>query len=282
MIRNEQCDVIIIGAGISGLVCGCYLAKAGMKVLVLEHHTKPGGYCTSFRRRDFLFDAAAHSFGSYREGGNFREIIADLSLDKRIVITRFDPSDIVRTPDFEISFWNDTQRTVADLVRLFPEEQHNIQKYYDYYTPQSSVNQFANVKLIDKTFSSFLQSFFHNTKLLNALAFPVFGNGGLPPSVISAFTGTKIYYEFMIDGGYYPEGGIQQLPDALSSYIQEKGGKVFYRKLVQKILCKNETVIGVEVETGETYLSKYVVSACDITQTAKTFLKKEKAGNVLR
>jgi len=279
---NEQYDVIIIGAGISGLVCGCYLAKAGMKVLVLEYHTKPGGYCSSFKRRDFLFDAAAHSFGSYREGGNFRKILEDISLDKRIMITRFDPSDIVCTPDFEISFWNDTQRTVADLARLFPAEEHNIRKYFDYYSPQSSVNQFANMKMIGKTFSSFLGSYFYDSRLLNALTFPVFGNGGLPPSMLSAFTGTKIFYEFMIDGGYYPEGGIQQLPDALSSYIQEHGGKVFYRKCVQKILCKNETVTGVEVETGETYLSKYVVSACDITQTAKTFLKKEKAGNVLR
>lgn len=27
-------DAIIIGAGIGGLVCGCYLAKAGIKVLI--------------------------------------------------------------------------------------------------------------------------------------------------------------------------------------------------------------------------------------------------------
>lgn len=54
-------DAVIIGAGIGGLVCGCYLAKAGMKVLIAEHHHKPGGYCTSFKRRGFTFDAAAHS-----------------------------------------------------------------------------------------------------------------------------------------------------------------------------------------------------------------------------
>src|SRR3990172_12590243 len=93
-------DAIIIGAGISGLVCGCYLAKAGMKVLVVEQHDKPGGYCTSFRRHGFIFDAAAHSFGSYREGGNFRQIVADLGLDKLIKIARFNPSDLIIAPDF--------------------------------------------------------------------------------------------------------------------------------------------------------------------------------------
>ena len=58
-----------------------YLAKAGMKVLLIEQHDKPGGYCTSFKRRGFTFDAAAHSFGSYREGGNFRKIIHELGVD---------------------------------------------------------------------------------------------------------------------------------------------------------------------------------------------------------
>ena len=83
-------DVIIIGAGIGGLVCGCYLAKAGMKVLIAEQHYKPGGYCTSFKRKSFTFDAAAHSFGGYRYDGNMNEILRGLDLHKRITIKRYD------------------------------------------------------------------------------------------------------------------------------------------------------------------------------------------------
>ena len=45
-LKKDQYDVIIIGAGIGGLVCGCYLAKAGLKVLIVEQHNKAGGYCT--------------------------------------------------------------------------------------------------------------------------------------------------------------------------------------------------------------------------------------------
>ena len=39
----KQYDVVIIGAGHNGLVCACYLAKAGKKVLVLERRELPGG-----------------------------------------------------------------------------------------------------------------------------------------------------------------------------------------------------------------------------------------------
>ena len=33
---DTKFDFVIIGAGISGLICGCYLAKSGFKVLIVE------------------------------------------------------------------------------------------------------------------------------------------------------------------------------------------------------------------------------------------------------
>ncbi len=40
-------DVIVVGAGHNGLICACYLAKAGRKVLVLERREIVGGaVCT--------------------------------------------------------------------------------------------------------------------------------------------------------------------------------------------------------------------------------------------
>lgn len=95
---SEEYDAIIIGAGIGGLVCGCYLAKAGMKVLICEQHHKPGGYCTSFKRKGFTFDAAAHCFGSYRKDGFVRRIFNDIGINEKVKILRYNPSDIVITP----------------------------------------------------------------------------------------------------------------------------------------------------------------------------------------
>ncbi len=142
-------DVVIIGAGIGGLVCGCYLARAGMKVLIIEQHDKPGGYCSSFKRRGFLFDAAAHSFGSYREGGNFRNILTELGMNARLNIRRFNPSDIVISPDHKITFWNDIEKTKTDLLTSFPEETTAIKNFFDYFNPKISSNRFEVIKLKD-------------------------------------------------------------------------------------------------------------------------------------
>lgn len=40
---STQYDAIVVGAGHNGLTCACYLAKAGLKVLVLERYCDIGG-----------------------------------------------------------------------------------------------------------------------------------------------------------------------------------------------------------------------------------------------
>src|SRR4030042_4984628 len=87
-LKFDKYDVVIIGAGIAGLVCGCYLAKTGIKTLIVEKNAKPGGYCTSFTRAGFHFDACAHSLGSCREGGNIITMLKELEIDGKIKLKR--------------------------------------------------------------------------------------------------------------------------------------------------------------------------------------------------
>ena len=77
---GNEYDVIVIGAGIGGLVCAALLAKGGLKTLVLEQHHLPGGYCTSFKRKEFAFDAAVHFVEGAGENGQFLEILKELGV----------------------------------------------------------------------------------------------------------------------------------------------------------------------------------------------------------
>ena len=45
-------DAIIIGAGHNGLICACYLARAGLKVLVLEQYHAVGGMTVTEEERN--------------------------------------------------------------------------------------------------------------------------------------------------------------------------------------------------------------------------------------
>ncbi len=64
---DQHVDVIVVGAGMGGLSAAALLARQNYKVLVVEHHDRPGGNCmTSWVRkprdrnriaRRFVFDA---------------------------------------------------------------------------------------------------------------------------------------------------------------------------------------------------------------------------------
>lgn len=266
-------DAIIIGAGIGGLVCGCYLAKAGMKVLICEQHYKPGGYCTSFKRKGFTFDAAAHSFGAYRESGIVRKVFTELEINKKIKIIRFNPSDIFITPDYKITLWNDLDKTIEEFQRAFPEETDNIKEFF-YFLTNPDTNFFARMR--SWTFKNLLDKYFSNEKLKAIISFPLLGNGGLPSSQMSAFIGAKLYSEFLLDGGYYPEGGMQALPDALCERFKELGGELRLSCLVKKIKVKDNKIVGAVLEKGGFIPSKIVISDCDARQTFFKLIGKKK------
>lgn len=264
-------DAIIIGAGISGLVCGCYLAKAGMKVLIAEQHYKPGGYCTSFKRNGFTFDAAAHSFGGYKHGV-LGKVFNELEIEKKVKFLRFDPLNVIITPDYKFSFWADLDRTIKEFQKAFPEESNNIKNFF-YFLCNPDPNSFF--RLNNLTFKNLLDQYFNNDKLKAIISFPVYVNGGLSPSLLSAFLAKKIYEEFIFDGGYYPEGSMQALSDALVQKFKEFGGDLRLSCFVKKIKVKDSKVTGVVIEKGDFIPSNYVISNCDAIQTFFNLLGKK-------
>ena len=48
-------DIIVIGAGLSGLTAAALLAKKGFGVTVVDAQFKPGGSCGIFKRKDVIF-----------------------------------------------------------------------------------------------------------------------------------------------------------------------------------------------------------------------------------
>jgi phytoene dehydrogenase-like protein len=257
-------DAVIIGAGVSGLVCGNYLAKAGMKVLIAEQHHQPGGYCTSFVRKGITFDAAAHSFGGFRENGIIRKVFNDFHLSRKVTVSRYDPTDIIISPDHTVSLWADFEQTIKDLKSSFPGEQENFRKFAGFlFNPDPK----SFTAMRRWTFKDLLDRYFQDDKLKSVLSFPVFGNGALPPSRMSAFIGAKIFTEFLLDGGYYPEGGMQALSNALAENFQNAGGELLLSSPVRKILVKNGGTTGIVLKDNTEISACSVVSNCDARQT---------------
>ncbi|MDD5617936.1 MAG: NAD(P)/FAD-dependent oxidoreductase [Candidatus Omnitrophica bacterium] len=272
-------DVIIIGAGIGGLVCGCYLAKAGLKTLIVEKNTKVGGYCISFTAKDFTFDSCVHSLGSCGKEGIINNILKELEIYDRIKIIRANPSDIVVSPDFKFSFWNSLDKTIKELQDLFPKEAIKIRDFFVYL---NNANGRLLTELRSKTFKYVLDNHFSDNKLKSLLSIFILGNMGLPASQISAFTAIKFYKQFMIDGGYYPDKGMQAFSDIFAIRFKEFEGKLLLSKMVKSIKVNaNKEAEGVILDNGNFLSSRYVISDCDAIQTFVAMIGEKVLGKSL-
>ncbi|MBM9467342.1 protoporphyrinogen oxidase [Nakamurella leprariae] len=76
-------DVAVVGGGISGLLSGWDLARAGLRVVVLERSDHPGGAVSSHVLAGLTLDAGADSFATARPA--VRELIDELGMGDRVV-----------------------------------------------------------------------------------------------------------------------------------------------------------------------------------------------------
>lgn len=265
---KDRYDVIIIGAGIGGLVCGCYLAKSGAKVLIIEQHDKPGGYCTSFKRKGYAFDVGVHYLGAGRSGGELGNIFNELSIYKRLVLRRIDPCDKVILPEHSFRIRSDHKESIEEIKRAFYYENNAIDDFFNFITTKDFYKLYSICKNI--TFKELLDQYFSNYKLKSALSV-LLGNIGLPASKVAAISAAALYREFILDPGYYPEGGMQAFADALAEIFQEYGGAIVYNERVNKIVTENYRVARVNIEDNS-FETRYVVSNADATETFEELL----------
>jgi oxygen-dependent protoporphyrinogen oxidase len=73
---------LVVGAGISGLVCAYALRKAGIDAQVIEASPRPGGLIRSEKRDGFLLELGPQSFSSTSQ---LRELFRDLGIENELV-----------------------------------------------------------------------------------------------------------------------------------------------------------------------------------------------------
>lgn len=294
-MSDEQFDVVVIGAGLGGLSAGGYLAKAGKRVLVLEHHTVPGGYAHEFRRGRYRFEVALHALDGVGPGGWAHPILRDLGVLDRVTFRRLDPLYTVQFPQHLISAHADVFEYEAELVRQFPAEAQGIRSLIDamlraYWDVQRFIKDGelgrrppmaqipatypAMLGAMGMSWGDFMQSHISDPQL-QAVLTTLWGYFGLPPGELSAAVFIFAWASYHLFGAYYPEGGSQAMSRALEQFIREHGGDVRYRQTVNGIEIVNGRAVAVTTEAGLRVTTTAVVSNANPQDTLLRFVGAE-------
>lgn len=267
--RYPYYDAIVIGAGIAGLVCGTFLAKSGKRILIVEQHSIPGGYCTSFKRKGFHFDAAVHHIGGCGKWSVVGRCLRTLGIDMDFY--PLDPMDHLIFPTFDIEIPADLDVYIANLQTRYPSEKNAIKNFFQDYiklyraTFHNEKSQIID-KYKDKTYGEMLDIFFNNNELKMALS-GQWGYIGLPPTQASAIAMCQMMVNYLKDGAYFPAGGTQEFANAIFKKFIDFGGHVMLSSEAIKILLDGNAVKGVILREGKEIPSDLIVSNIDARRT---------------
>ncbi|MGB6606367.1 MAG: NAD(P)-binding protein, partial [Atribacterota bacterium] len=123
--------IIIIGGGIAGLSAGVFGQKYGFETEIFEMHTIPGGQCTAWKRKGYMFDyCIGWLLGS--SSGSMNTLWKQLgALSEDIPI--IDPEVFIRNVDNEgqeFLIYKDIQKWKAYLKSISPEDEEAISRMF--------------------------------------------------------------------------------------------------------------------------------------------------------
>ena len=295
---EDSHHVVVVGAGISGLSAAALLASRGCKVLVVEAHDRPGGYCTSWTRRvrdrdgvrqRFLFDAGVQDISGLAPNRPLRRLLTTLGVEDRLnwvrVFHRYVQDGLC------LDFPKDPAELTEFLCSHFPDDAPGIKKFL---AEIAFVYRYLHASLLENagsissngaaaatesllalhdqaarwmhcSYAEMLDTFISSLRLKHLLTTVAEYITDQPECLTVSDMAPLFSYYF--EGGFYPAGGSQRLANLLRAVIEEKGGKVRLRTRVTRLLIEDERVVGVVTADGAEYRAQLVIANGDVSAT---------------
>lgn len=271
--------VVIVGAGPGGLAAAMLLARAGVKVTVVEKHGRVGGRTATMEQDGYKFDIGPTFFLYPRV---LKEIFAacGYDLDAEVPMKRLDPQyrlvfgaggELLATPDVArmeqaiaalsphdaVEFHKFLTRNRAKLAGFEPFLQSPFESWRDLLQP-------GMLKLLPllKPWLSLdgdLRAHFTDERIRLGFSFQSKYLGMSPfrcPSLFSILS--FLEYEH---GVFHPTGGCGAVTAAMARIATEMGVEIALEEPVQEVLVENGSAVGVRTAKRRLQADSVVVNA---------------------
>jgi phytoene dehydrogenase-like protein len=288
-------DAIVIGAGHNGLVCACYLAKAGHKVLVLERRPVVGGAVVT----EEIWPGYKIDLGSSVHLMIHRTpIVADLELEKYgLEYLPMDPWAAMPLPGGRaICFHRDLEQTCASIAQMSKRDADAYRSFitrwgpvargvfkafqepptmasfgrHVIFAPSPGENSVDALRMILSGYGRLIHETFETTEMRAAMGWLAAQSG---PAPTEPGTGpfAAWYAAVHESGAARAKGGSGMLTVALRGALEALGGTVLTDARVERILVENGKAVGVASD-GQSYQARAVISACHVLTTFQNLL----------
>jgi all-trans-retinol 13,14-reductase len=264
-------DVIIIGGGLGGLLCGQVLSKEGFNVCVIEKNRKPGGSLQTFGRKGCVFNTGLNYTESLDNGQVLNQYFRYFGLMDNVAFRRLDADGFERISfnDRQYRFAMGQPDFVETLAAAFPGERAGLEEYAGkmsdvcmaiplYSLREEQLSLIGNPDLSTGA-ADYISSVIGSPRLRNILAgnnLLYAGNEQKTPLFIHAL----INHSF-IESAWRVVDGSHQIVNRLIDNIKSAGGTVMLGSKAVKLTGDRNSIDGVELQNGDYIEGKQFIAA---------------------
>jgi len=266
----ENYDVIIIGAGLSGLAAGIRLAHFDKKVCIVEKHIEVGGLNSFYVRKGRTFDVGLHAMTNYAPKGARRTPLGKLLKQLRFKHEDFQlcPQTMsqIRFPEKSLNFTNDFEFLKQEVAEQFPDQIDGFLRLVQ------KIETFDELSLTGDTKTQaldVLQSFISDRLLIDMLCCPIMYYGNAREKDMDFYQFVIMFKSIFMEGFAKPRKGMHFLLSLLVDKYKNLGGELRLGAEVESIDADLGKVRSVTLKDGDCLKAKTVISSMGTVETLR-------------
>ncbi len=298
-------DAIVIGAGHNGLTCGAYLAKAGLRVLVLERRGTAGGSAST----ESVFPGFRVDTGGMDAGLFLPQIVTDLNLED-YGLRWIEPAALLFAPQPDggaLTLWRDPKRSIDEIARFSQEDARRYPDFLRLISRFSSIlgdmkvltpptlpeirsgellpwlgtalkikrlgdqDMMEFLRALPMPVDDYLSEWFECEALKAAIGAGAVTGTFLGPK--SSGTMLSLLYQGVHAGkmafrsSRFVKGGMGCLSEYLAEAARQRGAKILVDTGVRSVLIEEGRAVGIELDSGDQVRARCVISSADPVHT---------------
>lgn len=267
IVEGDHFDVVIIGAGMSGLAAGIRLVLFGKKVLILERHNAIGGLNSFYSIGGRKYDVGLHAMTNYAidiKGSPLMKIFRQL----RIHPDEFDLSPQRRSKivynGASLFFDNNINYLRSEIEREFPEELDGFNRLCEVVE-----REFGVLSIDGWNVSAFqrLGQYIKNPILRNLIILPPLFYGSAWENDMGWNQFVVLFKSIFLEGLARPYEGIRVVLRVLKEKYKSLGGLRKMKCGVKEIRVVGERVRNLILDDGVSIMADHVISSIGLPET---------------
>ena len=262
-------DVLIIGAGMSGLAAGIRLAYYDKRVCIVEKHYRVGGLNSFYNRGKRKFDVGLHAMTNYVPKDvkltPLPKLLRQLKLKREDFALCPQRMSAIKFPDKTLKFNNDLDFFVQEVVDNFPAQADNFQRLL------KTIFEYDELNLYAKPISAreVVGSIISDPLLIDMVFCPLMFYGNAQENDIEFSQFVIMFKGIYCEGFARPQAGVRQILDVLVRKYMGCGGELKTRCTVTSIQTENGRVESILLDNGEVLTADKILSSAGYVETMK-------------